>query len=102
MNTLSDVAVIYRRLKRGKRNRRRYCTILQSGLRLLVAYEPKASYKLWHHFCGICERNVPKIIPVEMGKAIVRALAYAKRGVLATRITHCTEFGGPHEYRNEV
>ena len=47
MNALSDVAVIYRRLKRGKRSRRRNCTILQSGLKLLVAYEPKASYKPW-------------------------------------------------------
>ena len=50
----------------------------QNGFKLLVAYETSTQYHTRFDFYGIGERKVPKIVPVEMGKAIVRALQSKK------------------------
>ena len=76
--TINGVQGIYRRPKRGRRNRGGHGSLGKSGLTLLVAYEPKTSYQPRYDFYGIGERSVRTSIGKEMDKAIGRALRSAK------------------------
>ncbi len=67
---------------RPKRGRQRAGTYgvkgKQTGLQLLVAYEPKTSYQPRYDFYGIGQRSVKSNISGEMNKAITKTLASAK------------------------
>jgi len=76
--TIGDVAGVWQRPKRGKRNRGGYGTTGQSGLKLLVAYESSTQYQPRFDFYGIGQRSVRTNISKEMDKEIIKVLASAK------------------------
>ena len=76
--TINGVAGIWQRPKRGRRSRGGSGTIGPSGLKLLVAYDPRTHYQLRFDFYGIAMRSVPKIVRREMNRAITKALQVAR------------------------
>ena len=77
--TINGLAGIRLRSKRGRQRAGTYGAKGKlTGLKLLVAYEPKTSYQPRYDFYGIGQRSVKSNITGEMNKAITKTLASAK------------------------